>query len=698
VIVGNGIAALIALAQVREATTRTGYTLQAIVTVKQVEDLVEDSSLDLRSYRMFGDPQELTSYRQARAELPEALQRLRGLMAEDASRSARLDQLTSLISEDTAALAASEALNDRNARTGGPPADVATSIQRTRAIEAAVGDLLADEERVLGRHLQAIGSYNTVRFVSAVLVATGSIALIGIFFALTRRDLRRSERLAAMHWGALRESEQRFHRIFDESPLGILLAYGDGENIVQVNPAFCRMLGFDMTQVVGRALADLAHVNDRAVLIDAIRRGTDPDRDVEVRFITRTQAIAWGSVRLTRLSASSGRPGMLLALTEDVTSGKRVEAELRQAQKMEAIGQLTGGIAHDFNNLLGVIIGNVEFLIDTLRDKDEAELAKEILNSALSGADLTRRLLAFARRQALQPQQIDLNAYLPNHIAIVRRLLGESITITTTLGADLWPTRADPSQVGDALLNLAINARDAMPHGGTISIATANASVAAGEAAEGIILGDYVVLSVSDTGTGMAPEVLDRAIEPFFTTKPPGAGSGLGLSMIFGFAKQSGGHLRIDSELGHGTMVRLYLPRAHGVEPVTTDTVADAPLPQGNEQILLVDDNTEMRSVARRHLVSLGYRVGEADSGPAALQILQADRAFDLLFTDVVMPDGMTGHQLAAAAQRLRPGLKVLFTTGYFRAEPVSNTVGAMIRKPYRRHELAASVRAALEA
>lgn len=232
---------------------------------------------------------------------------------------------------------------------------------------------------------------------------------------------------------------------------------------------------------------------------------------------------------------------------------------------MEAIGQLTGGIAHDFDNLLGVIIGNVEYLIDALRDiPQHAKLAEEILESALSGADLTRRLLAFARRQTLRPRRIDLNACLPNHVMIIRRLLGETVQLAVTLAKNLWPTRADPSEVGDALLNLAINARDAMPHGGRIQIRTANAHLETDEQDLEVAQGDYVVLSVTDTGTGMPPEVLERAVKPFFTTKGPGAGSGLGLSMIFGFAKQSGAHLGIESEPGHGTTVRLYLPRALG--------------------------------------------------------------------------------------------------------------------------------------
>jgi nitrogen-specific signal transduction histidine kinase len=395
---------------------------------------------------------------------------------------------------------------------------------------------------------------------------------------------------------------------------------------------------------------------------------------------------------------------LLLCLVEDITRQKQVEGELRQAQKMEAIGQLTGGIAHDFNNLLGVIIGNVEFLIDELQDQsDHTELAKEILNSALSGADLTRRLLAVARRQSLQPRRIDLNTYLPHHITTLQRLFGESIQITTALANDLWSTRADPSQIGDALLNLAINARDAMPHGGNLCIATSNQHLEADEPDAEIVPGDYVVLAVTDTGIGMRPELLERIMEPFFTTKGPGAGSGLGLSMIYGFAKQSGGHLTIESEPGRGTTVRLYLPRVQSPDPEHNGEPADLPLSLRNEAILLVDDNHDMRAVTRRHLTSLGYRVSEAASGLEALAILQgANDDFDLLFTDIVMPDGMTGYQLAKAAQELRPDLKVLFTTGYVLSmagdEQAAPHPGPMLRKPYRKHDLATTVRATLEA
>jgi two-component system CheB/CheR fusion protein len=393
------------------------------------------------------------------------------------------------------------------------------------------------------------------------------------------------------------------------------------------------------------------------------------------------------------------------ALAQQIEERRRAEEMLRQSQKMEAVGKLTGGIAHDFNNLLGVIIGNVEFLLDGVQDKpDLAELGQDILDSALSGAELTHRLLAFARKQPLQPQVIDLNALLPGHAAMLRRTLGDQIQIGTTLAPDLWPTLADPTQVGEALLNLALNARDAMPHGGRMSIQTANVHLDRRDVAANAELaeGDYVVLSVADTGTGMSPEVVERAMEPFYTTKPAGAGSGLGLSMAYGFAKQSEGDLRIESGPGVGTTIRLFLPRApEEAAPGAAAPVAALPDPGGSETILLVDDNPTLRAVTQRHLAALGYRVRTATSGVVALAMLQAGERFDLVLTDLVMPDGMSGYGLAEAARALLPGLKLLFTTGYAGDLPIEGDAAhdrpPVLRKPYRRQELARAVRAMLD-
>jgi PAS domain S-box-containing protein len=701
-IIANGAFALLMMAEHRATDARVGRALQALLVINDIDDRAEASGRDHLIYRLDGDVQYLDTYRREQTGLPAALQRLRGLIVDDSDQIIRLERLTMLVEQDAAVSAAPV---QPGIGTGTLRSELAASLKRSNTIAAAVDDLQANEQKLLGARLVAVDSLNGVMLV--VLSTLGSIALIGGTFLLMRRDARQVEQLAEAHSGALRDSELRFRQVFDESPVGKLLARPDGLRIVRANPAFCRMLDYGADGMVGKSILDITHVDDHGLLKDAVRRAAGPSDVIEARCLTRSGLVVWARVRLSQLSTSDGHEGLLLALAEDITREVQVEAELRQAQKMEAIGQLTGGIAHDFNNLLGVIIGNVEFLLDALRDQpEEADLAREILNGALSGADLTRRLLAFARRQTLQPRTIDLNAYLPNHVAILRRVLGESIQIMPKFADDLWPIRADPSQVGDALLNLAINARDAMPRGGRISVETANVEVDAGTAAEdgGMAPGDYIVLTVADTGIGIAPAVLQRVVEPFFTTKDSGTGSGLGLSIIYGFARQSGGHLRIESRLGHGTTVRLYLPRALCEKADDGDLGDDPSLPRGDASILLVDDNPELRAVGRRHLISLGYRVTEAESGPAALALLRGQDHFDLLFTDVAMPHGMTGYQLAASARLLLPDIKVLFTTGYSgvgtgtKTEPTRLSPGATIGKPYRKGELAITMRAALEA
>ena len=399
-------------------------------------------------------------------------------------------------------------------------------------------------------------------------------------------------------------------------------------------------------------------------------------------------------------SAFAQLEATLQELRCQVAERLRTEEMLRRSEKMKALGQLTGGIAHDFNNMLGVIIGSAEILADMVKDEPQhAELAHDILNSALSGSQLTRRLLAVARNQPLRPERVDLNALLHDQVEMLRRMLGEAINIEARLASDLWLTSADRSQIGDAVLNLALNARDAMPQGGTLMIETANVHLDAGstDAFTDVADGDYVMLTVADTGIGMKDDVAQRATEPFFTTKPPSAGSGLGLSMVYGFAKQSGGHLDIKSAIGAGTTVRLYLPRA-GESSVAGRRAPQqtAPDPVGTETILLVDDNQSLMTVTRRQLGALGYKVISATSGPSALIILVSGDPVDLLFTDIVMPEGMSGYTLAEAARRLRPELKVLYTTGYA-AELPEQDAGHMLHKPYDRHELARAVRTALD-
>jgi PAS domain S-box-containing protein len=504
---------------------------------------------------------------------------------------------------------------------------------------------------------------------------------------------------------ARRESEEHFRRIFEGSPLGMTLSEGSGERrIIQANPEFCRMLGYGPDELIGHSLHDLTDPRDRDVDHPAasLARSTRGWIEREKRYVTRQGSVVWARIRVGVFDMPAGTEPQLLAVVQDITRQREVDETLRQAHRMEAVGQLSGGLAHDFNNLLGVIIGNVECLLDTLPpDHANADLAREVLESALSGAELTRRLLAFGRRQSLAPQNIDLRQQVARHVSLLSRTLGRTIRVETVFADDLWLTCADLSQIGDALLNLAINARDAMPYGGVLTIETYNDRVDTVKAAYSteVMPGDYVVLAVSDTGVGMPPEVCARAVEPFFTTKPPGSGSGLGLSMIYGFVQQSGGHLTIASEVGVGTTIRIYLPRVIGVADPTPSDTPEQTLPTGTETILVVDDSSEMRQVAERHLRSLGYTVLCAANGPAALAQLHAGVHVDLLFTDIAMPEGLSGFELVEAAHRLFPDLPVLFTTGYAGtggAAAMPDWQARLIRKPYRRHELAEKVRASL--
>jgi signal transduction histidine kinase/CheY-like chemotaxis protein len=388
----------------------------------------------------------------------------------------------------------------------------------------------------------------------------------------------------------------------------------------------------------------------------------------------------------------------------DVSEQKKRQAELAQSQRLGAIGRLSGGVAHDFNNLLTVVGGNLE-LIKAWADPGTQipSLAESALTAVERGAELTKRLLAFSRRQALDPEVTDVNALVADMVKLLPPLLGETIEVRFVAAATLWRTVVDLGQLQTALISLAINARDAMPAGGTLLIETANAALDEAYAAsveDGIEPGDYVMIAVNDDGSGMAPEVAKRAFEPFFTTKSVGKGTGLGLSMVFGFVKQSGGHVALYSEEGHGTTVRIYLPRAAG-DAASDAAPQPAPAKPGHGVVLLVEDDLEVAKVARLFLESLGYDVLEAYSGPRALDIIRRGDPIDLLFTDVVLPDGMNGADIAAAAQALRPGLKVLFASGY--SEHVLMHRGrlaegvVLLQKPYRRQELADALRAVLE-
>jgi PAS domain S-box-containing protein len=450
----------------------------------------------------------------------------------------------------------------------------------------------------------------------------------------------------------------------------------------------------------------LIHPDDRErVVKDRYSVGPDAKKwETEYRLIRADQSVASVVVRGFILRDEQGKIARLVGAVMDVTERKETDAKLRQAQKLEAVGQLTGGVAHDFNNLLTVILGNAEELSERLSNDGKLRILAEMTATAAErGAELTKRLLAFARKQPLEPKSVDVAKLLADMDGMLRRTLMENIEIEMVRGGGLWQALIDPGQLETAVLNLAINARDAMPEGGRLTLETSNASLddAYAHRHDEVTPGQYVLISVSDTGTGMNAETLARAFEPFFTTKAVGKGSGLGLSMVYGFIKQSKGHVNIYSEPVHGTTIKLYLPRA--VVDVGHDGSEGsiALPPRGSEKILVVEDDDLVRDFVLQTVRGLGYAAIGASDGPEALRILAATPDIELLFTDVVMPGGMNGRQLAEKATATRANLRVLFTSGYTENAIVHH--GRLDRgvhllsKPYRKQELATKLRSVLD-
>ena len=497
-------------------------------------------------------------------------------------------------------------------------------------------------------------------------------------------------------------------RILENVPTGIIVKDAKSLQFVLVNAAAEQSIGLPREQLIGRTayeilpkeIADRVTGRDRKALKaervtvtpeEVIHREGKPERHV------RTS--------LAPIYGEDGESKYLVIVTENVSEVRKLEQQVRHTQKMETIGHLTGGIAHDFNNLLGIVLGNLDLLSERVAaDAESAEIAQEALQATRRGAELTQRMLAFARKQPLQPRAFDLNDTVKGMASMLRRTIGADMELGLALATDLWPVIADPSQIEDVVLNLAVNARDAMPNGGHLLIETSSVTLDEDYAEQNpeVVPGEYALLAVADSGTGMSPEVLERVCEPFFTTKEVGRGTGLGLSMVYGFAKQSGGHLKIYSELGHGTTVRLYLPRATSLDEVEVDVEDDMPdLAGAGEIILLVEDNDGLRRTTARILKELGYRVVEAEHGLAALDVLTSDADIDLLLTDIVMPKGVSGYELGATCEQLRPQVKVLFMSGYSEAF-LNNTARpqrpiSLINKPCRKQELARRLRNMLE-
>jgi PAS domain S-box-containing protein len=513
----------------------------------------------------------------------------------------------------------------------------------------------------------------------------------------TLRDITR-EKEAEL---ALRESEERY-RLLAENATDLISRVGLDGTRLYVSPSAYDLLGYEPAELIGSELTSLTHPGDAARVHAATQALlASPDGQQTIAYRLRHRKGHWIMLESHRrlVRDEAGRPVEFVSVARDVTEQRRLEEQLRQSQKMEAVGQLTGGIAHDFNNLLTVVIGNAEILAEDLPDPRHRTLAQIALDAAEKGAELTRHLLAFGRRQTLKPERLDLAQVVQRLEPLLRRTVGEHIELVTTLGAGATVALTDRTLLESALLNLVVNARDAMPQGGTLTLETGERVAHLGEGQ--LPAGQPVVfVTVADTGAGIPPELLSRVFDPFFTTKEAGKGSGLGLSMVYGFAQQSGGHAEIRSEVGQGTAVTLLL-RAVSALPAEAPA-GPVPGPAGGpERILAVEDEDPVRRFVCAQLETLGYAVTAVATAAEALELLNQGRPFDLLFTDVVLPKGMSGVELARLVRTLRPRLKVVLTSGY--AEDAFEHHGRpepgtpLLRKPYRRKDLADTIRAALD-
>ncbi|KKC33995.1 PAS domain S-box protein [Devosia psychrophila] len=488
-----------------------------------------------------------------------------------------------------------------------------------------------------------------------------------------------------------------------ESALDAIITIDHVGTITTVNPAAATLFGYDRDAFIGRNVHFLMpepyHSQHDGFLTN--HRNTGQRKIIGIgREVTGRRND--GSVFPMHLAVSEFEmegQTYFTGIIRDLSSNKATEMALRQFQKMEALGQLTGGIAHDFNNLLTVVVGNLEMLDEKLTTPLQKELVAEALEAADHGARLTARLLAFARRSYLEPEIVNLNVFVVGLTDMLHRTLGATIQLSNSLSPQLWSTKVDASQVESAIINLTVNSRDAMPNGGHLVLETSNVVIdeTMSDRLDRLTPGEYVRLSVADTGSGIPTELRHRVFEPFFTTKEPGKGTGLGLSMIYGFAKQSGGHASISSEHGKGTTVSIFLPR-YLDEPVV---LPPAPMPAATSGgkgrvILAVEDDDRVRKLTVSRLTRLGYHVFEASNGVEALALLEGDTEVALLVTDLVMPGGMSGYELSAKVRTLYPHICVLLTSGYADVLAQTDELAAqqlkVLRKPYRQAELAKAI------
>jgi signal transduction histidine kinase len=681
----------------REARAWTEHTYVVLGRLRDLGLTIRDAETGQRGFLLTGDNAYLEPYEAALGRISMIQGDLQHLTADNPAQQKRLFALAPALQHRLEQLAQSIQLR----RDSG--LDAATALLRTDAgrttmgeIEGTIGAMMAEEQTLLGQRLDATESRG--EWVRRLVLTGTAFAILALVWAA---------RILNHAWARARDAETEQRAVagrlwvsLDSLSQGVAV-FGPAFDLQHWNHCFQVLLALPPAMVrvgtpyaafVAFATEGLAEFLETE---DQVRHGQQRLGEPIVYERSRADGCL---LEIRRTPTPDG--GFVLTLS-DMTKRAQTEAVLRESQKMQAIGQLTGGIAHDFNNLLTVMIGNLELVRAKLEPAHAAvPHIDRGLWAAQRGGTLTGQLLAFARKQPLAPTPIVLSATFPELIPLLRRTLGEQIEVRFVDAAGLWPAMADPAQLESAVLNLALNARDAMPGGGRLTIELAN-TVLDDEYARGhaeVMPGDYVMVAVSDTGHGMTPEVVARVFEPFFTTKTDGRGTGLGLAMVFGFVKQSGGHVKIYSEPGEGTAVKIYLPRAIGAQvPNMQRSFTPMELPRGSATVLVVEDEAAVREIAVAILRSLGYRVLEAQDGAEGLLVFGAHAAeVELLLTDVVLPGMMRGRDLAERIVAIRPEVKVLYMSGYTENSIVHHgrldDGVQLLGKPFKREQLARKV------
>ncbi|HEY4123679.1 MAG TPA: CHASE3 domain-containing protein [Rhizomicrobium sp.] len=672
----------------REQQAWIVHTYEVMNEARATLSSLQDAETGQRGYMLTAKADYLEPYRNGRVSFERHLERFKQLTADNPTEQVRAGKLKTLGEDRIEILEKSLAAGPLNHSP-----ETITMLDEGKdkmdAARAVVTGVLSDEQYLLAERRRAQRSYeNRMIFTGVVGSALAlSIILAALMLVLrNNRELSRSEAARARQAEILQATLDTIRDgvgVFDEA--GYLRAH---------NENFISLLGMPRSLTLpGTTLGDFEGAARKAgnLLFEKLSATGDtlPGHYEQLHLGDRV-------LDIYRNPVPSG--GVLFA-AEDVTARVRSEAVLRQAQKMEAIGHLTGGVAHDFNNLLQIVSANLDLVANEVRGTPKAsERLQNAVAAVHRGSRLTGQLLAFARRQTLAPRSTNIGRLVQDMTDMIRRTLGERVNVESIVAGGLWNTLIDPNQVENAVLNLAINARDAMPDGGSLTIEVANAFLDDAYAVlhDEVAAGQYVMVAVSDTGTGMSPDLVTRVFEPFFTTKPEGQGTGLGLSQVYGFVKQSGGHIKIYSEVGQGTTVKLYLPRTRAPEE-GLGPVSIAPIEGGSETILVVEDDEGVRAAVVDMLSELGYSILKAANGEQALTILGSGATIDLLFTDVVMPGPIKTRELARRAQELHPGIQVLFTSGYTQNAIVHNgrldDGVQLLSKPYRRDELARKLR-----